>query len=56
MPAPAPSCPGALRAGVMALTGNSEKEGGKGGAQRTGGLGLTVEPAIQREIGRATKN
>ncbi|MCH7924968.1 MAG: NADH-quinone oxidoreductase subunit NuoB [Planctomycetes bacterium] len=51
-----PPRPETLLEGVMAIQRIIEKEGVKGGAQRTRGLGLTVEPAIQLEIGSATKN
>ena len=51
-----PTRPETLLEGVMAIQRIIEKEGVKGGAQRTRGLGLTVEPAIQLEIGSATKN
>ena len=51
-----PPRPETLLEGVMAIQRIIEKEGVKGGAERTRGLGLTVEPAIQLEIGSATKN
>ncbi|MCH7994660.1 MAG: NADH-quinone oxidoreductase subunit NuoB [Planctomycetes bacterium] len=51
-----PPRPETLLEGVMAIQRIIEKEGLKGGADRKRGLGLTVEPAIQLEIGSATKN
>ena len=51
-----PPRPETLLEGVMAIQRIIEKEGVKGGAGRTRGLGLTVEPAIQLEVGGATKN
>lgn len=51
-----PPRPETLLEGVMAIQRIIEKEGVKGGAERARGLGLTVEPAIQLEIGSATKN
>ena len=51
-----PPRPETLLEGVMAIQRMIEKEGVKGGAERKRGLGLTVAPAIQIEIGSATKN
>ena len=51
-----PPRPETLLEGVMAIQRIIEKEGLKGGAARKRGLGLTVAPAIQIEIGSATKN
>ncbi len=51
-----PPRPETLLEGVMAIQRIIEKEGVKGGADRTRGLGLRVEPAIQLEVGSGNKN